>query len=65
MDSLRSFLRRTKRWLTVGHQRGRTLIELTVAMSIFLLILVGIFQVFEPSRSAYQVGEHKLVRQRH
>ncbi len=62
---MRSFQSRTKRWLTVGHQRGRTLIEFTVAMSIFLLILVGIFQVFEPSQDAYQVSEHKLVRQRH
>ncbi len=62
---MRSFLWQTKRWLAVGHQRGLTLIELTVAMSIFLLILVGIFQVFEPSRGADQVSEHKLVRQRH
>src|SRR2546421_11465902 len=31
-----------------------------VAMSIFMLILVGIFQVFDPSRNAYQVSERKL-----
>jgi prepilin-type N-terminal cleavage/methylation domain-containing protein len=62
---MRSFLWQTRRWFTVGHQRGLTLIELTVAVSIFLLILVGIFQVFDPSRDAYQVSEHKLVRQRH
>jgi prepilin-type N-terminal cleavage/methylation domain-containing protein len=41
-------------------QEGFTLVELMVAMSIFLLILVGIFQVFDPSRNAYQVSERKL-----
>jgi prepilin-type N-terminal cleavage/methylation domain-containing protein len=41
-------------------QDGFTLVELMVAMSIFLLILVGIFQVFDPSRNAYQVSERKL-----
>ena len=43
-----------------GRQDGFSLIELMVAMSIFLLILVGIFQVFDPSRNAYQVSERKL-----
>jgi len=41
-------------------QGGFTLVELMVAMSIFLLILVGVFQVFDPSRNAYQVSERKL-----
>ncbi len=41
-------------------QEGFTLVELMVAMSIFMLILVGIFQVFDPSRNAYQVSERKL-----
>ena len=41
-------------------QDGFTLVELMVAMSIFMLILVGIFQVFDPSRNAYQVSERKL-----
>ena len=41
-------------------QDGFTLVELMVAMTIFLLILVGIFQVFDPSRNAYQVSERKL-----
>jgi len=41
-------------------QDGFTLVELMVAMSIFMLILVGVFQVFDPSRNAYQVSEHKL-----
>ena len=41
-------------------QAGFTLVELMVAMSIFLLILVGIFQVFDPSHSAYQASERKL-----
>ena len=44
----------------VRGQDGFTLVELMVAMSIFLLILVGIFQVFDPSRNAYQVSERKL-----
>jgi prepilin-type N-terminal cleavage/methylation domain-containing protein len=43
-----------------GREDGFTLVELMVAMSIFLLILVGIFQVFDPSRSALQVSERKL-----
>jgi prepilin-type N-terminal cleavage/methylation domain-containing protein len=41
-------------------QDGFTLVELMVAMSIFLLILVGIFQVFDPSRNAYLVCERML-----
>ncbi len=45
---------------SVRGQDGFTLVELMVAMSIFLLILVGIFQVFDPSRNAYQVSERKL-----
>jgi len=43
-----------------GRQDGFTLVELMVAMSIFLLILVGIFQLFDPSRNAYQVSTRKL-----
>jgi prepilin-type N-terminal cleavage/methylation domain-containing protein len=43
-----------------SRQDGFTLVELMVAMSIFLLILVGIFQVFDPSRNAYQVSTRKL-----
>jgi len=41
-------------------QAGFTLVELMIAMSIFLLILVGIFQVFDPSHRAYQTSERKL-----
>jgi Tfp pilus assembly protein PilW len=33
----------------VAGMAGLALVELMVAMSIFLLILVGIFQVFDPS----------------
>jgi Tfp pilus assembly protein PilW len=55
----------TKKRLTVANQRGLMLVELMVAMSIFLLVLVGIFQVFDPSRGAYHVSEHKLARPRH
>src|SRR5438552_10699383 len=31
-----------------------------VAISIFLLLLVGVFQVFEPSNRAYLNSQHKL-----
>lgn len=41
-------------------QSGFTLVELMIAMSIFLLILVGIFQVFDPSSQAYSTSERKL-----
>ena len=51
----------TKKRLTVANQRGLMLVELMVAMSIFLLVLIGIFQVFDPSRGEYQVSEHRLV----
>jgi len=55
----------TKRRLTVANQCGLMLVELTAAISIFLLILVGIFQVFDPSRDAYHVSKHTFARQRH
>ena len=42
---------------TLRGQSGFTLVELMVAMSIFLLILVGIFQVFDPSSRAYSTTE--------
>jgi prepilin-type N-terminal cleavage/methylation domain-containing protein len=48
------------RSVSLRGQDGFTLVELMVAMSIFLLILVGIFQVFDPSRNAYQVSTRKL-----
>src|SRR5206468_5336262 len=45
---------------TLRDQSGFTLVELMVAMSIFLLILVGVFQVFDPSSRAYSTTERKL-----
>jgi len=45
---------------TLRGQSGFTLVELMVAMSIFLLILVGIFQVFDPSSRAYSTTERKV-----
>jgi prepilin-type N-terminal cleavage/methylation domain-containing protein len=39
---------------------GFTLVEMMVAMSIFLLILVGVFQIFDPSNKAYLTSERKL-----
>jgi prepilin-type N-terminal cleavage/methylation domain-containing protein len=41
-------------------QNGFTIVEVLVALSIFLLILMGIMQVFEPSNLAYQSSQHKL-----
>ena len=38
-------------------REGFTLVELMVAMSIFLLILVGIFQVFDPSSDPFETLE--------
>jgi prepilin-type N-terminal cleavage/methylation domain-containing protein len=45
---------------TLLGQSGFTLVELMVAMSIFLLILVGVFQVFDPSSRAYSTTERKV-----
>jgi type IV pilus assembly protein PilW len=42
------------------NQDGFTLVEMMVAISIFLLILVGVFQTFEPSNQAYMTSQHKL-----
>ena len=39
---------------------GFTIVEVLVALSIFLLILMGIMQVFEPSNLAYQSSQRKL-----
>lgn len=48
----------------MGHRRplprGFTIVEVLVALSIFLLILMGIMQVFEPSNQAYQSSQRKL-----
>ena len=41
-------------------QAGFSLVEMLVALSVFLLILMGIFQVFDPSNTAYMVSERKL-----
>jgi prepilin-type N-terminal cleavage/methylation domain-containing protein len=41
-------------------QGGFTIVEVLVALSIFLLILMGIMQVFEPSNLAYQSSQRKL-----
>ena len=36
------------RYAQLRNQRGFTLVEMLVAISIFLLILVGVFQIFDP-----------------
>jgi len=48
------------RYPLLRNQDGFTLVEMMVAISIFLLILVGVFQVFEPSNKAYLNSQHKL-----
>jgi prepilin-type N-terminal cleavage/methylation domain-containing protein len=54
---MEDFLMRIK---TLRDQSGFALVELMVAMSIFLLILVGIFQVFDSSSRAYSTTEQKF-----
>jgi type IV pilus assembly protein PilW len=44
----------------LARQDGFTIVEVLVALSIFLLILMGIMQVFEPSNLAYQTSQRKL-----
>jgi len=40
-----------------GNQRGLTLIEILVAMSISLLLLAGVIQIFASSKAAYRINE--------
>lgn len=44
-------------------QAGFTIVEILVALSIFLLVLMGIMQVFEPSNMAMQSSQRKLTVQ--
>jgi prepilin-type N-terminal cleavage/methylation domain-containing protein len=44
-------------------QAGFTIVEVLVALSIFLLVLMGIMQIFEPSNMAYQSSPRKLAVQ--
>jgi prepilin-type N-terminal cleavage/methylation domain-containing protein len=48
------------RYAQLRNQDGFTLVEMLVAISIFLLILVGVFQIFDPSNKAYMATERKL-----
>ena len=48
------------RYTHLRNQDGFTLVEMMVAISIFLLILVGVFQIFDPSNKAYMASERKL-----
>ena len=48
------------RYEQLRRQDGFTLVEMMVALSIFLLILVGVFQIFDPSNQAYMASERKL-----
>ncbi len=41
-------------------QCGFTMVELLVALSMFLLILLGIFQLFDPSAAVYLSSQRKL-----
>jgi type II secretory pathway pseudopilin PulG len=51
-------LREASRWA------GFTLVEVLVALSMFVLILIGIMQVFEPSTLAYPPAQSALNAQR-
>jgi prepilin-type N-terminal cleavage/methylation domain-containing protein len=44
----------------VRRQKGLSLVELVIAMAIFLVILLGIYQVFDTSRMTYLSGERKV-----
>lgn len=48
------------RCLSFRRTGGFTLIELLIAMSIFLLILLGIYQVFDTNRQTYVSGTRKV-----
>ena len=48
------------RCATPHGQDGFTMIEMLIALSVFLLILMGVFQIFEPSNAAYVSSERKL-----
>jgi prepilin-type N-terminal cleavage/methylation domain-containing protein len=50
----------TMRCLSFRRAGGFTLIELLIAMSIFLLILLGIYQVFDTNRQTYVSGTRKV-----
>lgn len=41
-------------------QDGFTMVEVLTALTLFLLILMGIFQIFEPSNVAYLSSQRKL-----
>ena len=45
---------------TLRRQDGFTMVELLVALSIFMLIVVGILQIFEPSNAANLSSQRKL-----
>jgi prepilin-type N-terminal cleavage/methylation domain-containing protein len=46
-------------------QRGFSLIELLIGMSLFLMVLFAIYQVFDSSRATYARGQRKVDVQQH
>ena len=50
----------TMRHRSLQRAEGFTLIELLIAMSIFLLILLGIYQMFDTNRATYVSGTRKV-----
>jgi hypothetical protein len=48
--------------LSRGHG-GFTIVELMIALSVFFLVLAGIFQIFGPSNVMYAAGHRKLDNQ--
>ena len=41
-------------------QRGFTIIEVLIALSLFFLVMTGIFQLFGPSNVMYAAGQRKV-----
>src|SRR5204863_310588 len=44
---------------------GFSLVEVLIAMTVFLLILLGVFQVFAPCNTPHHSSRRKLSRQQH
>jgi prepilin-type N-terminal cleavage/methylation domain-containing protein len=50
----------TMRCKSIQRAGGFTLIELLIAMSIFLIILLGVYQMFDTNRATYMSGTSKV-----
>lgn len=50
----------TMRYRCVRRAGGFTLIELVIAMSIFLVVLLAVYEMFETNRATYMTGTRKV-----